>query len=107
MSLNVFSQQWKIYHSCNPLINFFLHVPPLHFNSTRDHTRQTRIVRCNSEKMEIYTVNHHKRDEEDQAEIRFDASIDLLGGEMKLMLDNEAYDRDNWFSAFLPENQDG
>lgn len=57
--------------------------------------------------MEIYTVNHHKRDEEDQAEIRFDASIDLLGGEMKLMLDNEAYDRDNWFSAFLPENQDG
>ena len=77
------------------------------FTSTRDHTRQTRIVRCNSEKMEIYTVNHHKRDEDDEAELRLDASINLLSGEVNLMHDNEDYDHENWFSAYVPENEDG
>lgn len=79
----------------------------LYIQSTRDHTRQTRIVRCNNESMEIYTVNHHKRDNDDQAELRLDATIDLFSSEVERMHDNEAYDRESWFSAYVPEEEDG
>lgn len=57
--------------------------------------------------MEIYTVNHHKRDEDDQAELRKDASIKLDSGDVTLMKNNETYDRENWFSAYVPEEKDG
>ena len=75
--------------------------------STRDHTRQTRIVRGNSKVLEIYTVNHHKRDENDNAELRLDAIMDLKEGALEIIADNQDYDHQNWFSAFIPEEEDG
>lgn len=57
--------------------------------------------------MEIYTVNHHERDEADEAELRLDASVELLTGKVERMNDNEDYDRENWFSAYVPEDEDG
>lgn len=75
--------------------------------STRDHTRQTRIVRGNSETIEIYTVNHHKRDKEDNANLRLDAVLNLTKNSIEYRFDNEDYDHDNWFSAYVPEPEDG
>jgi len=75
--------------------------------STRDHTRQTRIVRGNSERIEIYTVSHHKRDVYNNADLRLDAVMDLKKGSIEYLFDNEDYDHDNWFSAYVPEEEDG
>eukprot|EP00551_Chaetoceros_affinis_P006841 CAMPEP_0203677442 /NCGR_PEP_ID=MMETSP0090-20130426/28230_1 /ASSEMBLY_ACC=CAM_ASM_001088 /TAXON_ID=426623 /ORGANISM="Chaetoceros affinis, Strain CCMP159" /LENGTH=573 /DNA_ID=CAMNT_0050544335 /DNA_START=57 /DNA_END=1778 /DNA_ORIENTATION=+ len=85
----------------------FMQVGVIGPRSTRDHTRQTRIVRGNSRSLEIYTVNHHKRDENDNAELRLDATMDLREGTIEYVLDNEDYDQANWFSAHIPEEEDG
>jgi hypothetical protein len=75
--------------------------------STRDHTRQTRIVRGNSDKIEIYTINHHKRDDNDNAMLRLDAVMNLSTGEIESMHNCKNYDHANWFSAHVPEKNDG
>ena len=85
----------------------FMQVGVVGKKSTRDHTRQTRIVQGNSEVMKIYTIEHHKRDEEGKAEMRLDATIDLVGGTMDLAHGDESYNRDDWFSAFIPQEEDG
>ncbi len=85
----------------------FVQVGVVGGKSTRDHTRQTRIVQGNSEVMKVYTVNHHVRDEQGDADLRLDAIIDLERGETEMTYDSETYDRDNWFSAYCPEEEDG
>ncbi len=64
-------------------------------------------MRGNSRVLEIYTVNHHKRDENDNAELRLDAVMDLKEGTIKYVVDNEDYDHERWFSAYIPEKEDG
>jgi len=76
-------------------------------NSTRDHTRQTRIVRGNNNSIEIYTVNHHKRDKDGDAEFRLDAFMDLTMGDILFAHNCEDYNHDKWFSAYVPEEEDG
>ncbi len=85
----------------------FVQVGVVGGKSTRDHTRQTRIVQGNSEVMKVYTVNHHMRDEQGDADLRLDAIIDLESGETEMAYDSETYDRDDWFSAYCPEEEDG
>lgn len=76
--------------------------------STRDGKRQTRIIQGNSDVFKIHTVNHHQRDEvTGNAELRLDATIDLKNGTMELARRSEDYDHKNWFSAYVPEKEDG
>jgi hypothetical protein len=107
----------------------FVQVGVVGMKSTRDHTRQTRVVQGNSEVMKIYTVNHHVRDEEGNAEVRLDATLDLLNGSMELCGDDDddtrastatddddvddvddddaACNNDVWFGAYIPREMDG
>lgn len=64
-------------------------------------------MRGNSDIIEIYTVNHHERDENDNAKLRLDAIMDLNQGQIEYLNDNENIDRDDWFSAYVPEEEDG
>ena len=84
--------------------------------STRDGARQTRIVQGNRNEMRIYSVNHHIRDEDGQAEVRLDAVVDFNSGDMELQdreedsnSDNEhnASTCDQWFGAYIPREEDG
>lgn len=78
--------------------------------STRDGRRQSRIVQGASDRIKIYTVNHHKRDETTgAAELRLDADIDLLEGSVSLLTrdNSQDYNHDDWFSAYVPEPEDG
>lgn len=76
--------------------------------STRDGRRQTRLVQGASDRLKIYTINHHKRNEKTgKAELRLDAEIDIATGEVSLAHGNQDYDHDNWFSAYVPEEEDG
>lgn len=89
----------------------FMQVGVVGKKSTRDHTRQTRIVQGNRDEFRIYTVNHHVRDGDGSAELRLDATIDLQNGEMKLVekakTDCDGNDGEKWWSAYLPREEDG
>eukprot|EP00979_Chaetoceros_neogracilis_P005516 scaffold1000_cov252-Chaetoceros_neogracile.AAC.6 len=91
----------------------FVQVGVVGQKSTRDHTRQTRIVQGNSREFRIYSVNHHVRDEDGNAELRLDATIDLAKGEMKLVdkanlsCSSDENDGDEWFRAYIPQEEDG
>ena len=96
----------------------FVQVGVVGHKSTRDHTRQTRIVQGNSREFRIYTVNHHVRDEDGNAELRLDATIDLEEGEMTLVdkvglelslscSSDENNDEEQWFRAYVPQKDDG
>jgi len=97
----------------------FVQVGVVGMKSTRDHTRQTRIVQGNSEILKIFTVNHHIRDEKGNANIRLDATLDLIGGTMELsnnsdgrigasVNDDETQcGNEQWFGAFIPREEDG
>jgi hypothetical protein len=58
-------------------------------------------------------VNHHVRDEDGNAELRLDATIDLAKGEMKLVdkanlsCSSDENDGDEWFRAYIPQEEDG
>ena len=95
----------------------FMQVGVVGEKSTRDHTRQTRIVQGNSREFNIYTVNHHVRMEDGSADVRLDATIDLSTGELQ-MQDNKPLDGDEsddvWdkadnvlFGAYVPQEEDG
>jgi len=73
--------------------------------SSRDTRRQTRLVRGNQENINIYSINHHKRNPD--AEIRLDATIDLITGEVKHSLGHDDYTHENWFKAYIPQMEDG
>jgi Calcineurin-like phosphoesterase len=88
--------------------------------STRDGKRQTRLVQGNGSSMQIYTVNHHVRegaadgdennkDGKGQANLRLDASIDFVTGEVTLTHGNlQDLDRESdWFQAYSPAAEDG
>jgi hypothetical protein len=83
--------------------------------STRDDKRQTRIIQGNDQVLKIYTVNHHKRihstisnpTTSTTAEVRLDAIIDLKSDTMSLQLENMDYNHEDWFSAYVPEQEDG
>jgi Calcineurin-like phosphoesterase len=82
--------------------------------STRDGKRQTRLVQGNGSSMQIYTINHHVREEESTgggqvANLRLDANIDFATGDVTLThgslqdLDRES----DWFQAYSPAAEDG
>jgi len=75
--------------------------------SSRDGRRQTRLVQGCSDRMKIYTINHHIRDDEDKANVRLDADIDLLKGELKFAHGNKDFDHEDWFQAYVPAEEDG
>ena len=75
--------------------------------STRDGRRQTRLVRGNSQEWKIYTIQHHLRDENGKAQVRLDATMDLTTGDVTLANDATDFDHDEWFQAFLPQEEDG
>jgi len=86
----------------------FVQVGVMGPNSSRDGRRQTRIIQGNSEIFKIYTLSHHKRDEiTGKAELRLDAKVDLKSGKMECLHENVDHDRENWFSAYVPEEKDG
>lgn len=74
--------------------------------STRDARRQTRLIQGCSEGIKIFSINHHIRDENDRANIRQDAEINLLTGDVTLMQANQVVD-DDWFQAYIPREEDG
>ena len=75
--------------------------------SSRDGRRQTRIVQGSSDCLRLYTINHHKRDPDGTAELRLDAKIDLMTSAVELCRGDEDFDHDNWFRAYVPEEEDG
>ncbi len=110
----------------------FVQVGVVGAKSTRDHTRQTRIVQGNSQSMKIYTINHHLRDENGQAALRLDAVLDLEAGDMDIctvawddddnignemengagrqrggLLCDEYETKQKWFGAYIPREEDG
>ena len=88
--------------------------------SSRDGRRQSRLVRGNSQGFEVCTVDHSKG-----GEVRLDATV-IFSDECEVDLDNdqvegavsgcsvltyahehEDYDHDMWFSAYVPNEDDG
>ena len=95
--------------------------------STRDGTRQTRIVRGCRSGMQIYTVQHHfvnhrndndgddnTKDQHDTTNwLRLDADIDFITGKVvryppSSNVDNkDATTTTKWFQAYTPRQEDG
>jgi hypothetical protein len=87
--------------------------------STRDQRRQTRIVQGSSDRLKVYSVNHHERrtvsatlDDGatapvDKAVVRLDADIDLTTGLVHFAHEDQDFDRDDWFQAYTPRKEDG
>jgi len=69
--------------------------------SSRDGRRQTRLVCGNETNWQVYSINHHVRDENDKAQVRLDAEIDLETGSVELVSHhNQETDREDWFQAY-------
>ena len=76
--------------------------------STRDGRRQTRLIQGCSDRLKLYTINHHIRDEKTgKADLRLDAEIDLGSGSVRRTRGEEDFDEGMWFRAFLPHEEDG
>ena len=76
--------------------------------STRDGRRQTRFIQGCSDFIKIYTINHHIREETTkQADLRLDANINITSGEVTFAHGNQDVDREDWFQAYLPREEDG
>ncbi len=84
----------------------FMQVGVIGPKSTRDARRQTRLIQGCSERIRIFSINHHKRDHNNKADLRQDAEVDLLTGEVKVFPTNELVDSD-WFQAYIPREEDG
>jgi hypothetical protein len=89
-------------------------------NSSRDGKRQTRIVQGNGRTMQVYTVNHHHRDEGTGfASLRLDADIDTVTGDVTLAHKSTSPQtrfaargangdgNADWFQAYSPAAEDG
>jgi hypothetical protein len=75
--------------------------------SSRDGNRQTRLVRGNAKEWQIYTINHHIRDQEDKAQVRLDATMNVVTGQVTLVNGSQDVDREDWFQAYIPREEDG
>jgi hypothetical protein len=75
--------------------------------SSRDGRRQTRVVQGCSDRMKVYTINHHERDGAGKASVRLDLDFDLVSGEFEFMHGDKDFDRADWFQAFVPRKEDG
>jgi len=84
----------------------FMQVGVVGPKSSRDARRQTRLLQGCSDRIKIFSVNHHVRNENDDAELRQDAEIDLLSGEVKFFQSTQPLDED-WFQAYVPREEDG
>lgn len=67
--------------------------------STRDGNRQTRLVQGNSQRLRVYTINHHLSNPE-EVDLRLDVEIDLETDQITRVQSVEEADRDNWFQAY-------
>jgi len=81
----------------------FIQVGVIGATSSRDGKRQSRIVKGNSQGLQIFTVNHHRGgDMRLDATVRFDESRGIMEAHQ-----HEDYDHDNWFGAYVPQDEDG
>ena len=105
----------------------FLQVGVMGPGSSRDHRRQTRMIRgCGGEFLQFYSINHHERipevsddrNTDTKARVRLDATINLKTGILTYAEDeNKGCDpfssdkagcRDpSWFQAYVPQPRDG
>jgi hypothetical protein len=66
------------------------------------------LVQGCSDRIKIYSVNHHIRDKStNKAEVRLDADIDLVTADIKFAHSNEDIEREDWFQAYTPAEEDG
>jgi len=79
--------------------------------SSRDGRRQSRLVRGNSTGFEVCTIDHKR-----EGEVRLDATVtytescDVEGEQCEVVTfahKHEDYDHDLWFSAYVPQDEDG
>jgi Calcineurin-like phosphoesterase len=75
--------------------------------STRDGRRQTRLIRGCPEQMQIYTIQHHLREDDQPAPVRLDMTMDLKTGQYTFAHGDQEVDRDDWFQAYTPQQEDG
>eukprot|EP00218_Dolichomastix_sp_CCMP3274_P014248 CAMPEP_0170136136 /NCGR_PEP_ID=MMETSP0033_2-20121228/3022_1 /TAXON_ID=195969 /ORGANISM="Dolichomastix tenuilepis, Strain CCMP3274" /LENGTH=556 /DNA_ID=CAMNT_0010371809 /DNA_START=20 /DNA_END=1690 /DNA_ORIENTATION=- len=83
--------------------------------SSRDGRRHSRLIKGNSEGFQICTVDHAKGGEiRLDATVTFSDSCDVEEGEASTQCSvvtyahpHEDYDHDLWFSAYLPQEEDG
>jgi hypothetical protein len=75
--------------------------------SSRDGRRQTRVVQGCSDRMKVFTINHHERDRAGKASVRLDLDFNLVSGEFEFVHGDQDFDRADWFQAFVPRKEDG
>lgn len=85
----------------------FVQVGVIGPSSTRDGRRQTRIVRGCKNRLEVYSVNHHERDEKGRPNIRLDVEIDMESDNAthKVHPTHDVRD-ENWVQAYSPSTDD-
>ncbi|CAB1102864.1 unnamed protein product [Ectocarpus sp. CCAP 1310/34] len=83
----------------------FVQVGVIGEKSTRDGRRQTRLVRGTAECLQVYTVSHHVKG---AADARLDVTLNYDDPTHPVIAHgHEDYDHSSWFSAYLPEEEDG
>jgi len=76
-------------------------------SSTRDGCRQTRIIRGCHKRLEVYSVNHHKRDEKGRPDVRLDVEIDIGPEKVSHTVHPSQGEADkNWIQAYNPSADD-
>eukprot|EP00752_Nemacystus_decipiens_P003688 g3398.t1 len=83
----------------------FVQVGVIGEKSTRDGRRQTRLVRGTEDSLEVYTVSHHVEGAKDA---RLDLTLNYDDPTHPVIAHgHEDYDHSSWFSAYMPEEEDG
>lgn len=75
--------------------------------SSRDGRRQSRLIQGCSDRLKIYSINHHLRESNGRANLRLDVDISVASGEIKYAHTDEDYDHAEWFQAYVPAEEDG
>ncbi|CAN0071631.1 unnamed protein product, partial [Discosporangium mesarthrocarpum] len=82
----------------------FVQVGVIGEKSTRDGRRQTRVVRGTDTCLKVYTVSHQQGGDS----LRLDVTINYNDPTNPIEAHgHEDYDHSSWFSAFVPQEEDG
>ena len=75
--------------------------------STRDGRRQTRLVRGSGHRIQVYTINHHdRRDDNKCATVRLDVEINTKTGQVFRAPVDDSARNENWFQLYTPREND-